>query len=85
MSAEVVTLPGVERHDIGWHVEVEKIFEDARRAGMITVVICGYGREGFHVWASHPDMDRNIGMIERAKSEIVRCDTPERFRNEPVE
>jgi len=66
---KVVVLPGVERHDIGPEVEVVELLGGA--SGLTTVVVIGYGPEGFYLAASSPDMDRNIGMTMRAVHDML--------------
>lgn len=80
--AEVKILPGVERHDVGVKTPANAILRLAFEAGMETVIVLGYGRCGWHLWSSSPDMDRNLGMLSRAHHEILHCDGTEDFQTE---
>lgn len=74
MSADIVTLPGVERHDIGPVVPVEEVLRNVATMELETIIVIGYGRDGWYLSASSPDMDRNIGMLARAQHEMLHCE-----------
>lgn len=69
--ADIHVIPGVERHDIGPNVSVEQVLESAGATGLSVVIVIGYGREGFYLATSSPDMDRNIGMAMRAVHDLL--------------
>jgi hypothetical protein len=75
MSADIHTLPGVDRHDIGPEVSVAHILGQA--IDLETVVVIGYGPQGWYLASSSPDMDRNIGMVMRAVHDMLHTDTAE--------
>lgn len=84
--ADVHVLPGVERHDVGVEIPAEGILRQAIDGGMTTVIVLGYGRNGWQLWSSSPDMDKNLGMLSRAQHEVLHCDGVNDFcteKNEP--
>jgi hypothetical protein len=77
--ADIHLLPGVARNDVGPRVPIEELLQAVAEAGMTNVIVLGYGREGFSLWSSDPDLDRNVGMIERAKLEMLCTDSDDLF------
>ncbi|MEK6591556.1 MAG: hypothetical protein AABZ67_00605 [Pseudomonadota bacterium] len=65
-AAKIYTLPGVERRDIGLAVEVGRVLDGAKKAGLSDLVLVGIDREGrLYVAGSMPDIDKAAGMLMR--------------------
>lgn len=75
--ADIHTLPGVERFDLGPDVEVARVLEQAVDHNLNTVVVIGYGPQGWYLAPSSPDMDRNIGMAMRAVHDMLHTESNE--------
>lgn len=77
MSADIHTLPGIERHDLGPEVSVERVIERAREHDLSVIIVIGYGRDGWYLACSAPDMDKNLGMLTRATHDVLHVEPAE--------
>jgi hypothetical protein len=71
----VVTLPGVERRDIGTPTASEAVLSAAIEAGVCDVVVVGRSRTGeLYVAASAVNPDLVVGQMMRAVTFLSRAE-----------
>lgn len=72
MTENVVTLPGVERRDIGPEVPSEDVLQGAIDAGVRDAIVIGRSRDGhFYIASASADVDATVGKLFRAATELA--------------